>query len=212
MKITQVELAKLEPDPKNARKHGEKNLKAISDSLEEFGQRTPIVLQKKGDKLIIRKGNGTAEAAKRLGWEKLAAVVFEEDDVKAQAYAIADNRTGELAEWDDKVLAELLDGLASEVDVSKLGFDVDEFSSLMSLLEEPELQIGSREPGSTAPGLPQIPQASHVRMVQLFFNTENINAFLDHVEIIKERYGLENVTDAVFEVCRMEAERENDTP
>lgn len=214
MKIEKIKIATLTPDPKNARVHNKKNIEAIASSLREFGQRTPIVLQRRPEgELIVRKGNGTVEAAKSLGWKEIEALVFEEDDVKAQAYAIADNRTGELAEWDETILAELLDDLASEYDVNDLGFDINEFSELMSLLEEPELEIGLEQKSSTPGALPVLPEPSHVRMVQLFLNSDNIDEFLDCIETIKARYGYENVTEAVFGVCKLEAERgEANTP
>jgi ParB-like chromosome segregation protein Spo0J len=99
----------LHPDPSNARKHGPRNLDAIKGSLAAFGQRKPIVVQREG--MIVRAGNGTLEAAKALGWEQIAAVVIDEDSAHAVQFAIADNRTAELAEWDDETLATLLDGM-----------------------------------------------------------------------------------------------------
>lgn len=99
-------LGELVPDPANARKHNDKNLAAIRGSLAQFGQRKPLVVQRTG--MIIRAGNGTYEAAKSLGWEHLACVLVDEDDVSAVGFAIADNRTAELAEWDEEVLGKLL--------------------------------------------------------------------------------------------------------
>lgn len=100
-----VDIAGLTPDPANARLHNERNIREVMASYEEHGQRKPIVLQKKGDQLIIRAGNGQTEAAKRLGWTHIAAVVVEEGDHAAKKFALRDNRTAELAEWDFEVLA-----------------------------------------------------------------------------------------------------------
>jgi ParB-like chromosome segregation protein Spo0J len=101
-----VPVAELVFDPANARQHGEANLLAITGALRQFGQRVPIVVQREG--MIVRAGNGRLQAAIDLGWTHIAAVIIDEDNASAISFAIADNRTAELAEWDDAVLAQLL--------------------------------------------------------------------------------------------------------
>ena len=54
-------------------------------------------------------------AAKALGWTEIAAVVLDDDNATAVQFAIADNRTGELAEWDEETLATLLQGMEPDV-------------------------------------------------------------------------------------------------
>jgi DNA modification methylase len=91
----------LREDPANARTHDERNLAAIRKSLEAFGQRKPIVVR---DGVVVA-GNGTLRAAHALGWQRIAVV--EADDLSAEeatAYAVADNRTAELAAWDIEAL------------------------------------------------------------------------------------------------------------
>jgi len=56
------------PDPANVRKHNERNLTAIAASLRRFGQQKPIIID--GDN-IVRAGNGTLAAAKKLGWQTI---------------------------------------------------------------------------------------------------------------------------------------------
>ncbi len=133
----------LHPDPSNARRHGEKNIDAIKSSLSMFGQRKPIVVQRNG--MIVRAGNGTLAAAKALGWKEIAAVVIDDDSATAVQFAIADNRTGELAEWDDETLATLLDGM-DEATRNSLAFDEKDLREIMQGLtpeavedETPEL-------------------------------------------------------------------------
>ncbi|MCE9635604.1 MAG: site-specific DNA-methyltransferase [Planctomycetes bacterium] len=100
-------MASLREDPQNARKHDKRNLAAIAASLSEFGQRKPVVALADG---TVIAGNGTLAAAKSLGWTEIAVATFE-DEAKAKAYAIADNRAGELASWDDDLLAQTLSGI-----------------------------------------------------------------------------------------------------
>jgi len=128
-----VEISTLQFDPKNARKHGEKNLEAIKSSLRKFGQRMPIVVQKDG--MVVRAGNGRLQSAKELGWTHIAAVIVDESDVDAVAFAITDNRTSELAEWNSDVLVDhLKDLVGDEYNMVPFGWDSEE---LGSLIEEP---------------------------------------------------------------------------
>lgn len=127
-----VPIDSLKPDPRNARSHSERNVGAIEESLKAHGQRKPIVVQLPGR--VVRAGNGTMTAALRLGWTHLAAVMVEESDADALAFAIRDNRTAELAEWDLEVLAEGMHTLAdSGIALESLGFEAYEYETLMSV-------------------------------------------------------------------------------
>ncbi len=123
-------------DPANARKHNPKNLDAIKSSLAKFGQRKPIVVQREG--MIVRAGNGTLQAAKALGWDQIAAVIVTEDNSSAAQFAIADNRTAELAEWETETLATLLDGWDEETR-NALGFDQADIDEMMAGLTPAEV-------------------------------------------------------------------------
>ena len=133
MNIAQTPIAKLTLDPNNARKHSDKNLKAIAASLEKFGQRKPIVVHRG----VVIAGNGTVEAAKSLGWTDIAIaeVPDEWDADTAKAYALADNRSAELAEWDESELAkQLLELQDADWDTTELGFEITK------VLDEPNFQ------------------------------------------------------------------------
>jgi DNA modification methylase len=120
MKIETLRIADLTPDPKNARQHDAKNLKAIEGSLTQFGQRKPIVITEAG---TIVAGNGTVTAAKSLGWETIEAVRVPADwsSDQVKAFALADNRTAELASWEPEVLASQL------IELEAAGFEIAEF-------------------------------------------------------------------------------------
>lgn len=129
MKIEKIAIDKLLLDPANARKHGQKNLDSIKGSLAKFGQQKPIVVN--ADNVIVA-GNGTLQAAKELGWKEINIVRTDLKGSDITAFGIADNRTSELAEWDDKVLQELLEGLkAEDFDLSAIGFDDEDFAKNM---------------------------------------------------------------------------------
>ena len=135
----------LQPDPANARTHGPKNLDAIKASLTRYGQRKPIVVR--AADMIVEAGNGTLEAAKALGWSEIAAVIVDDDPTTATGYAIADNRTAELAEWDDDALSKLLESVAEEIPLDSLGFDTDDLAELLGAdPEDPAEDPGADEP------------------------------------------------------------------
>lgn len=129
MKTEVVPIDSLQFDPANVRKHGEKNLATIKASLSRFGQQKPIVVDANG---VVRAGNGTLAAMKALGWKEVAIVRSTLGGSEATAYAIADNRTAELAEWDEDALAQTLAALQIEDDDLAIasGFDLKEIEAL----------------------------------------------------------------------------------
>ena len=138
LRVELVPIDSLIPDPANTRSHAKRNLAAVKASLQRFGQRKPIVVGEDG---TVQAGNATLEAAKALGWEKIAVVRSPLKGVDAVAYGIADNRTAELASWDrdalgaalgtaflhpgpeagDQTLDGLLDGRVAEVQHTESG-------------------------------------------------------------------------------------------
>jgi DNA modification methylase len=122
-------------DPSNARLHNEQNINAIKSSLQKFGQRKPIVLNKQSG--IVLAGNGTLTAARALGWEYLATVIVDDDPATATGFSIADNRTAELAEWDDEVLARLLEAVEEEMPAVELGFTDEDLAELLNMDDGP---------------------------------------------------------------------------
>ena len=119
-------------DPKNVRTHDDRNLQSIEHSLNAFGQVKPIVFHPETGVVIA--GNGTLAAATRMGWTHIAATPMV-DHKWSKEYAIADNRTAELAEWNyDQLIANL-----SELDIelaSKIGFTKEEIETLEGYLEK----------------------------------------------------------------------------
>jgi DNA modification methylase len=150
MKLENLRIADLTPDPQNARQHDDKNLKAIMGSLKEFGQRKPIVITEAG---TIVAGNGTVEAAKRLGWLDIQVVRVPADwtDAQVKAFAIADNRTAELANWNQEVLtSQLLELEAEGWELAEFGFEAFELPDEDKPIIEDE--IPESAPGRVALG------------------------------------------------------------
>lgn len=96
-KIESVPVSAVKPHPENMRSHEEENLSFIMGSLKKFGQQKPIVIDRKGQVLA---GNGTLEAARRLGWKEIKAVRSELVGAAALDYMIRDNRATDLSQFD----------------------------------------------------------------------------------------------------------------
>jgi len=122
LEIKVIAIDDLTLDPDNARAHNQKNLDAIAKSLQMFGQRKPVVITKD---FVVVAGNGTLEAARQIGWKGLSCVTVPDDwDTDTiKAYALADNRTAELASWNTEVLlGQLRDLDVNDWSVTDLGF------------------------------------------------------------------------------------------
>jgi DNA modification methylase len=150
MKIERLSIEQLKLDPNNARKHDNANLEAIAGSLTQFGQRKPIVIAQ--DNTIVA-GNGTLTAAKSLGWTEIDAVRVpaDWDADRIKAFALADNRTAELAAWSPEILGAQLEELtAAGFDVEQFGFDV--FAPIEEIKEIEETEVPELAPKRVAYG------------------------------------------------------------
>jgi DNA modification methylase len=107
-----VPISQLLLDPANARLHPEANIEGIKGSLRVYGQRKPIVVNRRTG--IIEAGNGTLQAATELGWTHLAVVYVDDDPMTASGFSIADNRSAELALWDRTALDKLLNEIKTD--------------------------------------------------------------------------------------------------
>jgi DNA modification methylase len=153
---TELPLDALTPDPHNARRHGERNLRLITEALKDVGAARSIVVDETGTVLA---GNATIAAAGHAGLSRVRIVDADGSELIAvrrtgltpdqkTRLALYDNRTAELAEWDTEVLA----GLADEIDLSAL-WETDELAELLSQ-EVPAVEL----PGDPD-AVPEIPEA-----------------------------------------------------
>ena len=133
--IEEVSISDLSFDPSNVRRHSNRNIDAIKDSLSAFGQQRPILVDRRG---VVLAGNGTMAAAKALGWKTIRVLRSELEGAQAIAYAIADNRTAELAEWDQEGLLRQLNALQIESEdlFNASGFETSDLDALILDLNE----------------------------------------------------------------------------
>lgn len=129
----------LAPDPRNAMTHPERNLAATVESLRRYGQRKPLVANlRPGAAPALEAGSGTLEAARRLGWRYIAVVFQEDDERTARGFGVADNRTAQLAAWDEDALATWAKG--DEETARAVGFDDNDLGLLLGDEAQPEIE------------------------------------------------------------------------
>ena len=140
MKIVEKRLDEIRPYERNPRRN-DAAVEYVANSLREFGWKQPIVIDKNG---VIVAGHTRYKAALSLGWETAPCVVA--DDLtpeQVKAYRLADNKVGEIAEWDMDLLAIELDDLADympDIDMRDFGFEEEpESESVVEDNYEPQL-------------------------------------------------------------------------
>lgn len=114
----------LAADPENARKHPERQIAKLVESIREFGFLNPIVIA--GNQIVA--GHARVEAAQQLGIELVPCILADYlTETQRQAFALADNRIALDAEWDEEILRETLRELdLGGFSLEKIGFNVDE--------------------------------------------------------------------------------------
>lgn len=120
MQVEEWPISQIKPYKNNPRTNDEA-VGPTANSIKEFGWQQPIFVDKNG---VIIAGHTRLKAAKKLKLTKVPVVVAADlSDEQVQAYRLADNKTGELADWDhdllDDELADILD-----IDMSDFGFDL----------------------------------------------------------------------------------------
>jgi len=171
-----VPISTLTPDPRNARKHGKANLASIEDSLRKFGQQKPIVIDGTGK---ILAGNGTVEAAKAIGWTHVAAVRSSLSGPEAIGFALADNRTAELADWDKVELARLVSEIPENLVV---GFDDDERKRVLAALTTPTVPVAFNARSE--------PKVKSEVFVEIYCSREDYAHVRDAIESLQKRAGV----------------------
>lgn len=215
MDVTPVAIDDLRPDPLNARKHSADNLTAIARSLDEFGQRRAIVIDDAG---TILAGHGVWEAAKSLGWTNVDVTVApgEWSAEQRRAFALADNRTGDLSTWNDEALLESLEMLDGDALLEAAGFSVDDLDDLRAEIEEAEPETETDGKGHHGerytPSLSDYAEryaSKTTRFIALDYPNEIYLWVVDRLTEQREEMGLTSNAETVLRIleahCEMEA-------
>jgi hypothetical protein len=176
-----VPLASLVPDPDNARLHPERNIEAVKQSLSLYGQLEPLVVR--AENRMIAAGNGRRDAMLALGWDECAATVVPMTDAEFHGFALADNRSAELASWDVQTVArlqKLLEGTGH----GTTGWSAEDLEVLRLAAWEPPNDGGNGTTDVTElwQGMPEFVQddlTSFKRAIVHFRDEEDFGRFLE---------------------------------
>ena len=141
LRVETVALATLFPSPSNPR-HNDDAVEHVAASIRRFGFQQPLVAKRSGEVIA---GNTRWKAAKALGLAEVPVVWFDGSELDATAFAIADNRTHEFAEWDEPALARLLQQLREEDALDGVGYDDAEIDRLIAELDTAVDDVGDDE-------------------------------------------------------------------
>jgi site-specific DNA-methyltransferase (adenine-specific) len=122
-------------NPENPRLN-EPAVEPVMRSIARFGFRVPIVVNRRTN--LIEAGNTRWKAAQRMGLSEVPVIFADDDEVTALAFALADNRTAEIAQWDEPALAGLLRRLEAEDELASSGFSGDDLGTLLARLDAEE--------------------------------------------------------------------------
>lgn len=204
-------LADAKLHPKNIRKH---RLEKIAQSLTTHGQRAPIIVQSSTGYIV--KGNGTWEAAKMLGWDRIAMSVQDMNDTMALGFLYADNRASDLASYDRK---KLRDGLAAMIEGPGLLdtlWEIDEFEDLdeefRGVTTLATLPVSESDPviegGSPVEATAPDPRKK-MREVPMVFTAEEHAMFTGWLTVLCGAFQVTQRQGAIYEAVRRQAIVEN---
>lgn len=178
-KIELVELSKIKPYENNPR-HNEKAVDGVANSIKKFGFKVPIVVDK--DYIIIN-GHTRYLASIKLGLERVPVIVAEDlTPEQITKYRLADNKVGELADWNFEMLGEEITEL-KDVDFGELGFNEIELMILTEDIEPEEFDKNEIEEYSKRADK----EILKVRKLTLKYDNEQ------EKKKLKELFGLQNL-------------------
>ncbi|QGZ18194.1 ParB-like nuclease domain containing protein [Pelagibacter phage HTVC112P] len=199
MEIIEMDINEIKPYKDNPREIPIESVKKVADSIKEFGNNQPIVVDNKN---IIVVGHTRWKALKQLGRNKAFIVKKDFTENEAMAYRIMDNRSGEESKWEKELLKNELNILRDKdfnLDLTGLSFDeIEKFTDTIPIFEPTnDIMADINTDEITAP-------ISTVKMVQLFFNNETEKKFRAMVKELETEYNKDNITDTVFAIVERE--------
>lgn len=146
--ISYVKVKDLKLNDRNPRKN-DAAVDAVAKSIEKYGFKNPCIIDKDN---VVWCGNTRLKAARRLGIEEVPCIVVEDlTEEQIREYALLDNKTNEIAEWDYDLLAEELQELdladfeldwGVNCDVQEKEVEEDNFDVESAIPEEPKAKYG----------------------------------------------------------------------
>jgi len=207
-------ITKLKPATNNPRKG---DVESIKKSYERFGQRKPIVALRSTGEIIA--GNHQYLAALELGWSEMAVVFVDDDRETAIAYGVADNRIGQLGEWNVEELVLAFDEIGLD-GLDTVGFketDVEDFRALLDehqmsapaiLIQDGGLRDANGGTTSVDSDTKVKKDATYaefleryanraVRAIILYYPNEDYGKMIENLKIVADKFGSKDNAETV---------------
>lgn len=170
-----VRIDSLSPHPRNPRKG---DVELIAESLTRFGQQRPLLVD--AERRIVA-GNHTYEAARSLGWSHVAANRTDlTDPQEIERYLVADNRTSDLATYDN---AELLALVREQSELAGTGYGEED----IALIEAVERARAAE------------PQASTTELFRMIlrYDRATYDRMIERMDALAAEYEVETYSEVV---------------
>lgn len=126
--VRKTRIADLHQHPDNPRQG---DVGAIAESIQQNGFYGTVVAQKSTGMILA--GNHRVQAATMLGMTDIPVAWVDVDDEAARRILLADNRTNDLASYDQQVLSQILQELVQTDDgLAGTGYDGDDLDDLLN--------------------------------------------------------------------------------
>ncbi len=164
----------------------------VAESIKTFGFGAPIIIRKANNEIIA--GHTRLAAAISIGLAEVPVRVLDLTAEQAHALAVADNKLGELAEWDDEKLAIVIGALPTNL-VEVTGMSSAEVDRILNGTGIGSTGSGKSSEGSSTSsdvpaGLPQDDPKEDVNeiLAELHIPIAESKAFLDELRALVARY------------------------
>lgn len=199
MKIEEIDIEQIKPYKNNPREIPIEAVDSVKKSIQEFGNNQPIVIDQNN---VIVVGHTRWRALKNLGKKKAYVIKKDFNNSESIAYRIMDNRSGETAKWEKNLLKQEIETLQENdfnLDLTGLNFDeIEKYLETEPVFNPPNNMIADFNTDEIkAP-------TSTVKMVQLYFTTEQALQFRKMIEDLQKEYNKENATDTVYAIVEKE--------
>lgn len=189
MNIINIDLKNIKQYEKNPRKNDEA-VGPVAESIKEFGFKCPIIVDKNN---VIVAGHTRYKAAKQLKLKEVPCIVADDlTEEQIKAFRLADNKVGEIAEWDYNILELELDEILN-IDMSLFNFDMNSI--------EDNFDTDFELPDDDKSELEQMTFTLHHEQAEL------IRYSINKIEDISETFGNTNKNgNAIYELVKQWAE------
>lgn len=189
----------LKPYANNAKRHSAEQVKALAESIKQFGFTSPVLIDEANG---IVAGHGRVQAAKTLGMDFVPCVRLTNlTEVQRKAYILADNRLAEIGGgWDTDLLRNELRAIESEMpDLAQAaGWSDNELLALLRDNTAPDIQIENTVHKETyLEDLMERRKEVMIRQIMLIYGAEEYGKVIEALADYADKHGLANNTEVV---------------